>query len=51
MDWDSARHRGNVTENGFAVFDNVIHDWTETSLVCNFDITGVILPSDASIRR
>jgi len=25
----------------------VIHDWKETSLVCNVDITDVILPSDA----
>jgi len=33
-----------VTENGVATFDNVIYDWRETSLVCNFDITDVILP-------
>jgi len=35
-----------VTENGVATFDDVILDWREISLVCNFDIMGVILPSD-----
>jgi len=43
VDWDSARHPGNVTENRVATFDDVIHDWRETSLVCNIDIMDVIL--------
>jgi len=47
MDWDSTRHPGDVTENGVATFDDVIHNWRETSLVCSFDITDMILPSDA----
>jgi len=47
MDWDSAQHPSDVTENGVATFDEVIHDWRETSLVCNIDITDVILLYDA----
>jgi len=46
MDWDSALHPRDVTENGIAAFDNVC-DWRETTLVCNFDMMDVILPSDA----
>jgi len=47
MDWDSARHPGNVTENGAAMCDAVIYDRRENSLLCNFDITHMLLPSDA----
>jgi len=47
MNWDNARHPGNVTKNRAAIFDNVIHNRRETSLVCNVDITEVILLSDA----
>jgi len=47
MDWDSARHPGDMTKNGVAMSDDVIHDCRETSLICNVDITDVILPSDA----
>jgi len=32
MDWDSVQHLGNVNESGVATFDDVIHDWRETSL-------------------
>jgi len=45
MDWDSAQHPGDVTENVVTTFDNVIHDWLETSLVRNIDIKDMILPS------
>jgi len=51
MDWDSTRHRGDVAQNGVATFDDVIHDWRETSLVCNVDNAEVILPSDADFSR
>jgi len=37
MDWDSIQHPGDVTENRVATFDDVIHDWRETSLVCDVD--------------
>jgi len=47
MDWHSAWHLGDVMESGVATFDDVIHDWRGTSLVCDFDINDVILPSDA----
>jgi len=47
MYWDSAQHPGHVTKNEAATFHDVIHDWMETSLVCNIDITDMILPSDA----
>jgi len=47
MDWDSAWHPGDVIKNGVVTLDDVIHDWRETSLVCNVDITDAILPSDA----
>jgi len=49
MDWDLTRHPGDATKNGVATFADVIHDWRGTSLVCKFDITDVILPSDAEI--
>jgi len=38
MDRDSARHPGDVTENGVATFDDVIHDWKETA-VCFATLT------------
>jgi len=47
MDWDSARHPGDVTENGAVTFDDVIHDWMETSLACSVTTADVIVPSDA----
>jgi len=51
LDWDSARHPGDVTDNGVATFNGVIHhDWRETSLVCNVDITAVMLPSDGEYQ-
>jgi len=39
MDWNGARHLGDVTE--------IIRDWKKTSLVCAVNITDVIPPSDA----
>jgi len=47
MDWGSARHPDYMTENGVVTFDAVIHDWRKTSVVCNFDNTDVIVPSNA----
>jgi len=47
MDWHSTQPLCDMTENGVTVCDTVIHEWRETSLVCNFDVTDVILPSDA----
>jgi len=47
VDWDNTRHPGNVTENEAAMFNDVIHDWRPTCLVCNVDITDMILPSAA----
>jgi len=41
---DSARHSGNVTKNKV---DYMIHDQREIRMVCNFDITNMILPSGA----
>jgi len=35
-----------VTEHGVATFDDVINDWSETSLVYNVDITDVMLSFD-----
>jgi len=46
-DWDGVRHLGDATENVVATFGDVIYDWEETSLVCNVNITDVILSSDA----
>jgi len=46
MVWDSAQHTVDVTTYGVTTFDCVIRDQRETSLVCSFNVTGVILPSD-----
>jgi len=43
----TAYRTGDVTENGVATLGNVTRNWRETSMVCNVDITDVILPSDA----
>ena len=47
MDWNSTRHPGNVTEDGVATLDDLIHYWGKTGQVCDFDIPDVILTSDA----
>jgi len=44
MDWDSAQHPGDVTENGVAMSNDVNRYRRETSLVCNLHIMVVILP-------
>jgi len=47
MDWNSARHPGDVTKNVVAMSDDVILNWTETSLVCNVSTMDAIRSSDA----
>ena len=46
VDWNSARHPGNVTEYGVATLDDLIHYRGKTSQVCDCSISDVVLPSD-----
>jgi len=47
MDWTSTRHPSNVTEDGVATLDDLVHYWGKDGQVCDFDITDVVLLSDA----
>jgi len=42
MDWNSTRHPGNVTEDGVATLDDLIHYWGKTGQICDFNIPQIV---------
>jgi len=47
VDWSSTRHPNNVTEDGVATLDDLIHYRGKTDQVCDFDIPELVLPFNA----